>query len=208
METDVDSPPSTVGLDTKIERDFISPLTAIRGALEILRDYDDLNEDERRRFACNGLAACNRLEAGVEDLAKVVYAAGQRGDEPEPAPSPHNQDYLDRIHLDRALQVAELDFSDFEFSNSKLVNEFYDAIEETLDSADHRWWLLVNFKGCTIWPEAWIAFAHRGKRLTTTRGHGSVRYVESPAGDAVDPQILPSRQAAVAHIEALKTRKV
>jgi hypothetical protein len=35
---------STLTLSTKVEEEFVSPLTAIRGALEILRDFPALEQ--------------------------------------------------------------------------------------------------------------------------------------------------------------------
>ena len=41
---------STEALGTKLEQDFVAPLTAVRGALELLRDFPDMSELERERF--------------------------------------------------------------------------------------------------------------------------------------------------------------
>ena len=68
----------TLALNTTLEQEFVSPLTSIRGALEILRDFPDLPGEQRERFLANALEDCTRLELGIEQLASTVYAAGDR----------------------------------------------------------------------------------------------------------------------------------
>jgi hypothetical protein len=50
-----------LALETKLEQEFVSPLTAVRGALEILRDFLDLPPNERARFIATALAAALRM---------------------------------------------------------------------------------------------------------------------------------------------------
>ena len=56
----------TLALNTTLEREFVSPLTSIRGALEILRDFPDLPDKQRQHFLANALEVCTRLELGIE----------------------------------------------------------------------------------------------------------------------------------------------
>ena len=184
---------STLALNTRLEDSFVSPLTAIRGALEILRDFPDLTEEERTRFVSGALEECARLEAGIEDLGASVYAAAER-DDAEAAPA-IDQRFAGRIVFDDETGLADLDFSDFEFNATALVNAFYDAIEAAANATGRRWIFLVDMDRCRVWPEAWVAFAHRGKKLTTNFSTGVLRY-----GDAGD---YGSRDEAVA---ALKKR--
>ncbi|ANK83095.1 MAG: hypothetical protein TEF_21555 [Rhizobiales bacterium NRL2] len=51
-----------------LEDDFVTPLTTIRGLLEILRDCPDLPPSERRRFVDMALTDCARLDRGIERL--------------------------------------------------------------------------------------------------------------------------------------------
>ena len=68
-----DAPPHpTLALSTKVEEDFVAPLTAVRGSLEILRDFSDLGADERLRFIETALGGCARLEKGIGELARTV----------------------------------------------------------------------------------------------------------------------------------------
>lgn len=54
--------------DTSLEDDFVTPLTTIRGLLEILRDCPDLPTAQRQHFIDMALADCARLDRGIERL--------------------------------------------------------------------------------------------------------------------------------------------
>lgn len=214
MPQDRSDPHPTLALSTKVEEDFVAPLTAVRGALEILRDVHDLTDDEHRKFVETALRSCASLEASVAELSASVYAAGKQSYDNEVVSSPateHNE-YTRRIKLLDELDVIEVDFSDFEFSNSKLVNDFYDEIEEQIASTGCDWYFVTNFKNCSIWPEAWVAFAHRAKKIQVNNSLGSVRYsqtasvgAKTPANKTDNqPDEYESREAALAQIEEMK----
>ena len=210
----------TLALSTKVEEDFISPLTAIRGSLEILRDYPDLAAEERRRFVDTALRECIRLEKGVADLSQSVYDAAQKAQLPKPPaeePQEETGEFAPRIRRLDDLGVIEVDFSDFVFSTATVVNEFYDAIERVAAASNQDWYFLINHHNCRVWPEAWVAFAHRGKRLRVGISLGTVRYAEQEQGDD-DPSELPgastrdadlfkSRDSALHCIEKMKKGK-
>jgi hypothetical protein len=208
---------STLALSTKVEEDFVSPLTSLRGALEILRDFPDLSEEEHERFLRTALSGCARLERSVQELAKTVYSAGQQAQTALSAgltPDEYRA-YADRINVLDDLDIIEVDFSDFAFKNSKIVNEFYDVIEWVVDHTGRDWYFAVNFKDCSVWPEAWIAFAHRGKRVNVSHALGTVRYASQDANErglqgddpasSTDPGLFSSREAAFAAIEEMKS---
>ena len=97
------------------------------------------------------------------------------------------------------------------FSGSAVVNAFYDRLDELFEQSGHRWFVLVNYRHCSVWPEAWVAFAHRGKKVNVNYSLGTVRYIEDKEGDGSavdemmrDPDLLPSRAAALARIEELR----
>jgi hypothetical protein len=218
MPKDRPSYPPTLALSTKVEEDFVSPLTSLRGALEILRDFPDLSRDERNRFLETALRGCVRLEQSVEDLAKTVYAAGQQaGPAPSAGLTPDQyRAYADRVYVLDEMNIIEIDFSSFEFRNSKIVNEFYDVIEWIVDLTDRDWYFVVNYGDCSIWPEAWVAFAHRGKRVNVSHSLGTVRYASRDdadgdgtgfRSDSNDPGLFESREAAVAKVEKMKLEK-
>ena len=195
-------PLDTTTLSTKLEENFVSPLTAVRGSLEILRDFPDLETRQRQQFVASALEECARLERGIEELAAAVYAAG-RAQESEAA-SPIEAapgTFSERLQIDEAAGIVEVDFSGFEFSNSKVVNAFFDAIEDFVRPTGRHWYFVINFQDCRVWPEAWVAFAHRGKKVTVNLALGAVRYAEGAEGD---PGIFPSRDAAMAEVERMK----
>ena len=201
----------TLALNTTLEREFVSPLTSIRGALEIMRDFPDLSDEERSRFLSNALQDCARLEQGVEHLAATVYTAVSSQDQDESPAKRAETDsvYADRIRFLEELQIIEIDFSEFVFSSTKMVNDFYDLLDRLIESSGHSWYIVVNYHNCRIWPEAWVAFAHRGKKVNVSYSLGTVRYFDASAVDddltlINDPELLSSRDEAMAHIEVLR----
>ena len=209
-----DAPPhATLALSTKVEEDFVAPLAALRGALEILRDFSSLEADERMRFIETALRSCARLQKGVDELARTVYAAGNQtlsASHEEGVPLIDTGRYAGHVRFIDDLDVVEIDFAGLEFKSSKIVNEFFDVVEKLVEATGRRWYFLVNYGGYSVWPEAWVAFAHRGKRLNVTFSRGTARYEES-AGNGVersrefDPSILGTREAALARIEQMKS---
>lgn len=189
----------TLALSTTLEEDFVSPLTAMRGALEILRDYPDLSEAERQRFLAAALDECQRLTRGVEHLAASVYEAGRRSRQRPPGSVSQEAygRYLARLTLHQDLDVVEVDLDGFEFSSSRIVNDFYDVLDQFIEGTGRRWFLVVNYRGCSIWPEAWVAMAHRGKKVSVSYSLGTVRYAElGPGETGPADDLLPSREAA------------
>ena len=211
----------TLALDTKVEKEFVAPLTALRANLEILRDFPDLDEEERRKFLETAILACTRLEKAVDDLGTAVYSAGRQAEVPQsdgPSESKHDNRYAERIEFLDDLDAIEIDFSGFEFANSQIVNDFYDVVEELIEATGRKWYLIVNYRDCSIWPEAWVAFAHRGKKVNTNYSLGTVRYVETETGkdngtastdsDNFDPDMFPSRDLALAALEDEKRKRL
>ena len=191
----------TTTLSTKLEENFVSPLTAVRGALEILRDFPDLDPQQHKHFVVSALDECARLERGVEELASAVYSAGRNADA-QPRETEVASAFTSRIRIDDAAGIVEVDFSDFEFRSADLVNDFFDAIEGRVSPTGKRWYFMTNFQACSVWPEAWVAFAHRGKKISVQHALGTVRYSELHAED--QPDICASRAEALAKIEAMK----
>jgi len=197
-----------LALNTRVEEEFVTPLTAIRGSLEVIRDYPDMPEVERQRFVDAALQECSRIEAGVADLASSVYAAGQRSLKSGAAKLPPEKilAYANRTRFIAELDVLEIDFSGFEFSSASIVNEFYDVIEAEVLKTGRKWYLLVNLSEHSVWPEAWVAFANRGKKLNVACSRGTVRFATSPeGGDTAGRNIKASRTEALAEIEKLKS---
>lgn len=214
MTEDRSPRPDTVGLSTKVEEDFVSPLTAIRGSLEILRDFDDLSAVDRERFIERALTGCSRLEKSIKELSKSVYAAARHQNESTATESAReDSEFAERITVHDAENVIEIDLSDFVFNGSALVNAFFDAIDRTIMNLGQRWYIMINQTNCQVWPEAWIAFAHRGKKVRVSLSKGVVRYEISNAvgdGSRTDPRdsdLVDSRAAAWARIAELKAAR-
>ena len=193
--------PDTVTLSTKVEEAFVSPLTAVRGFLEILRDFPDLEADKRQHFVTSALIECGRLERGVEELAEAVYAAA-RQPRMDSAAEPIPSEFADRIRLDRDQEIFEIDFEGYVFKSSEDVNRFFDAIDAQIERSGRQWFVLANHSGCSVWPEAWVAFAHRGKKIAVNHALGIVRYDQAASEAKAD--MAPSRAEALAQIDRMK----
>ena len=191
---------STLTLNTKVEKDFVAPLTAVRGSLEILRDYSDLGEEERLRFITTALDGCHLLERSIKELADSVYAAGQTANQTNKTPDTAKKirnGFVDRIHIHEDVQVMELDFSGIVFSSSDVVNEIHDVIDSAIEETDQKWFFLINHTDCRVWPEAWVAFAHRGKKIRVNNALGIERYADvDDQGSTTES--YPSREEAIA----------
>ena len=200
---------SSVAVSTTLEDDFVSPLTAVRGSLEVRRDTPDLAGADRDRFIDIALRACGRLEQAVSVLAETVYAPS---DTDTAEPDPARRALLARMDFLDELQVLDLNFSDYLFDDSQAVHSFFDAIDAEIERTGRKWRIAVNFRNCKIWPEAWVAYAHRGKRVNTLFALASVRYAatdddappaETAKRDGFDSTPFPSRDTALAHIVGL-----
>lgn len=209
--TDDESTVSSLTLNTQLEDDFIAPLTGVRGALEVLRDHPDLDAQERLRFLETALRDCARLERGVLQLAETVYPTGRARRREKTAGMGESayRALSARVAFLKELNVLELDFSDFVFENANIVNDFFSVIDEAVDDSGVKWHVLVNFRDCRIWPEAWVAFAHRSKKLNVNHALSTTRYADPAApADAAEAlaeavgedDALPTREAALAEI--------
>jgi hypothetical protein len=203
----------TLALNTMLEREFVSPLTSIRGALEIMRDFADLSAQERDRFLNNALQDCLRLELGVEQLASAVYSADDRQlpDQSQTTLEDIDAEYAERIRFYPELQMVEVDLSNLLLSSSKMVNDFYDTLDRLVENTGERWYVVVNQQQCSVWPEAWVAFALRGKKVNVNYSLGTVYYVNASSMEDTpnsDPELLGSRDEAVARIEQIRKAKL
>jgi hypothetical protein len=201
----------SLALNTALEQDFVSPLTSIRGALEIIRDFPDLPDEERLRFLDNALQDCARLEQGVKQLAATVYthASPETSQQPQTPGVKLDSAYTNRFCFIEELQVAEIDFSNFVFTSSQVVNDFYDLVDQSIEASGQRWYIVVNYYKCRIWPEAWVAFAHRGKKVNVSYSLGTMRYINADEEDKDPapfdvPDMFASREDALAQVEALR----
>ena len=120
----------------------------------------------------------------------------------------------DRVTFLSDYQVMEVDFSDMTFSTSSDINAFYDVVDSKIEATGEKWYFLVNYRNCHVLPEAWIAHAHRGKKVNLAFSLGTVRYDASPKTaeeiraksqtDDFDPNLFPSREEALARLVQLR----
>lgn len=206
MSQDKTDAPQILGLNTKVEEDFVMPLTAIKGALELLRDFPDIETDKRQRFVASALHECARLEAGIKQLAESVYEAGRRSLESEDQPVSKfvQNKYYDRVRTIEDQETVEIDFTDIHFTDSETVNAVYDAIESIVAPTNKKWYFVVNHQDCRVWPEAWVAFAHRGKKINFMYSLGTVQFA---TGRVVPENQRFRRNSAGVEVKEAATRE-
>ena len=208
--TESSESPRLSTLSTKLEEDFVAPLTAIRGALEILRDFPDISAEERARFVHTALSACGELERGVDDLGASVYAAARREQSATAGASAgaSEEEVARRVRIHEALGIVEVDFSGMEFTSSRVVNSFYDGLDALVRRTGRKWYFLVNYQDVSVWPEAWVSFAHRGKKVNVSYSLGTVRYLdpEKAGSDALAGAAgaVASRELGLKRIEEMR----
>ncbi|TNF22338.1 MAG: hypothetical protein EP318_04255 [Rhodobacteraceae bacterium] len=125
-------------------------------------------------------------------------------------------DVVRRIRFDLDRVIMEADFSHMTFHHSRDVDDVYDHIEERIRAFDRRFFFLVNLNGCQILPEAWVRYAHRGKRLNAAASLGSVRFAAGSEtaedirmraeSQGFRPNIRNTRDEALALIEEMRTK--
>ena len=123
-----------------------------------------------------------------------------------------------RIRFHDELQIMECDFSNLHLATQKEVNQFYDHLEDRITDTGHdKWFFLVNYSNSRIDPDAWIAFARRGKALNMAFSQGSVRFdaseetrrqIERDAGtENFDPGLFADRDAAIESLKELPSQR-
>ncbi len=148
-----------------------------------------------------------RAKYTPEEFAKLIVL-----DETVPERS-----YDDRIIFHADQGIMEADFSDLAFERSRDVDSFYDILEDRLAATGRRWYFLVNYRNCTIEPEAWIAFANRGKRANLAYSEGSVRFdtsrateqsiLEDAKREDFQPNLFSNRDDAIKRIIEMQQSK-
>ena len=124
-----------------------------------------------------------------------------------------------RITLHDASEIMEADFSNLHLATQAEVNAFYDRIEDRIAaSGEDQWFFAVNYSNSRIDPDAWFAFARRGKALNLAHSMGSVRFdaseetrrqIENAAGtEAFDPNLFASRAEALDRLKALPSKRI
>lgn len=194
-----------------VEDDFVSPLTMIRGVLEMLRDSDDIPGGAVRKFLDLALEDCDRLSESIDRLVEANPTAVKHSRRVlnSGVTEADRSIFAQRVSLLAVDRIVEVDFSDFAFASSEAVNAFHDVIDAIVEEAGGQWYFMVNFRNCRIEPEAWGAFALRGSRTNKKHSLGTVRYavpvdakkdlIEQETGAAASA-MFRSRQAAIDYL--------
>ncbi len=123
-----------------------------------------------------------------------------------------------RITFHSEDQIMEVDFSDFHFDGSRLVNAFYDRLEDRIaQTGEELWFFLVNLNGTRIDHSAWTAYSRRGRALNLAHSMGSVRFdaseetarqIQRAANtEAFDPNLFSSRDEALVRLRSLPSKR-
>lgn len=119
-----------------------------------------------------------------------------------------------RVTFHHELEIMEVDFSEFSFSNSSDVNIVYDAIEHRIAQTDRKWYFMINYRDTRIDPDAWFQYALRGKDINVASSLGSVRFdpreptrieiMKRAVSDDFNPNLVSTRDEAVERILVMK----
>lgn len=194
-----------------VEDDFVSPLTMIRGVLEMLREDPSLADGPACRFLDLALEDCDRLGESIDRLIEnnpeFVKQAKRRNVMTGSADLVSIRERVSLLVDDR---IMEVDFSDYRFADTADVYRFHDIIDAVARESGDQWYIMVNFRNCTIEPTAWGAFAHRGQQTNKNHSLGTVRYavpvdakpglLENDASDQAASGMFRSRQAAIDYL--------
>ena len=166
-----------------------------------------------RRSATEAFDA-NLFAERDDALARLSAMPSKRVHKVEHTPTLDDAEHARRITFDAELGVMNVDFSHVTFAHSLDVDRFYDHIEARIAETGRKWYFLVNYEECRIYPEAWVQYAQRGKRLNLEFGLGSVRYAPGSETEAeirlraesqdFRPNIRNSRAEALERIEEMK----
>lgn len=177
----------------------------------------DAGEETRRQIERD--AETERFDPNL--FADRISALARIGELPSKRPEKLNlvteyteDDFARRLSFLDADAIMDVDFSNFLFAHSADVHAFYDFIEACVAETGRKWYFLVNYNNCRIYPEAWVSFAQRGKELNIAFSLGSVRYATGSETEetirmraesqAFRPNIRNTRAEALERIAEMK----
>ena len=181
----------------------------------------DASEETRRQIerAAQTEAFDPNLFADREGaLARIAVLPSKRTRKIQHTLSLTAEEIAARIRFLPDAEIMDVDFSNVTFAHSADVNAVYDALEARIADSGRKWYFLVNYENCKIFPEAWVAFAQRGKALNLGGALGSVRY--APGSETEEtirmraetqdfrPNIRNTREEALARIQEIKKETV
>ena len=139
------------------------------------------------------------------------------------APAPVGPDFSpdaldDRITVNEAMQLIEIDRSGLYIRSSAEANAFYDRIELRIDeTGEPLWFFLVDATGYRVDNAAWFAYSRRGSDLHDAHSMGTVRVDRSPGAaeriaksrgtDRHNPNLFATREEALADIRKRPSKR-
>lgn len=119
-----------------------------------------------------------------------------------------------RVEFHDDEQIMEIDLTGLTLRDSTAVDRFYDGFEALVAETGRKWFLLVDYRDCHIYPEAWVEFANRGKKFNLAHSLGTVRYNPESAteneilrraeSDNFDANLTADRDAALETLRRLR----
>lgn len=124
----------------------------------------------------------------------------------------------DRVAILEGAQVIEITFTGLYFRTTADVNAFYDYIETRLnETGEPLWFFMINTQDYRVDEGAWFAFTRRGRDLNEAHSMRTLRYDADPetlaqigrteGTDRENPNLFPSRAAALAHLKTLPSKR-
>jgi hypothetical protein len=155
-------------------------------------------------------------EAALEHLAGVLSEIPVDDYEAMLVPTPPSdtRTAADRVIFHPKQQIMEIDCSAHTFATSADVNAFYDELAKQISDTGKKWYFMINYENTEILPDAWYAWASRGKELNVASSLGSVRFnpqeetkeeiLKRARTEDFNPNIVSTRDEALARIDELK----
>lgn len=156
----------------------------------------------------------NLFASREEALEKIASIPSQRRQKRVLLPTHSADEIARRVAFVPAEEIMEVDLSGLTLAHSGDVDLLYDHLERSIEKTGRKWYFLVNYDGTRIYPEAWVAYARRGKVLNMAWSLGSVRYApgseteedirQRAESQSFRPNIRNTRAEALARIAEMK----
>ena len=181
----------------------------------------DVGEETRRQIEREAKTEAfdpNLFADRESALARISELPSKRRRKTVRVPHYGPDDLRSRLRFLPADEIMDIDFSNLTIAHSGDVNVIYDFLEAEAGKTGRKWFFLVNYDHCRIFPEAWVSYAQRGKRLNIAFSLGSVRY--APGSETEEtirmraesqefrPNIRNTREEALARIAEMKREMV
>ncbi|SLN43738.1 hypothetical protein [Roseisalinus antarcticus] len=182
------------------------------GTLRVDRSADTAARIERTRGTDRFNP--NLFASRAEAVADLSTRPSRRRTRVGHVPSFLKSEFLRRVRLNPATDIAEVDFSAMSFEHSRDVNDVFNWLEEELRATRRKWYFLYNYEGTRIQSPAWLQYSLRADALRETWSLGSVRYAAGSETERdirqraetreIRPNIRNTRTEALTRIDEMK----